>query len=41
MSKKTRAEELTELFHKTPEMQECKETAGSILNKLDRRTPSR
>ena len=35
MSKKTRAEELTELFLKTPEMQECKLAAGSIANKLD------
>lgn len=35
MPKKTRAEELTELFYKTPEMQECKQTAGSITNKLD------
>lgn len=35
MPKKTRAEELTEMFYKTPEMQECKQTAGSITNKLD------
>ena len=35
MPKKTRAEELTELFNKTPEMQECQQTAGSIKNRLD------
>lgn len=35
MPKKTRAEELTELFNETPEMQECQQTAGSITNKLD------
>ncbi len=35
MAQKTRAQELTEQFHKTPEMQECKQTAGSITNKLD------
>ncbi len=35
MPKKTKAAELTELFYKTPEMQECKQTAGSIANKLD------
>jgi hypothetical protein len=35
MPKKTRSEELTELFNKTPEMQECQQTAGSITNKLD------
>ena len=35
MSKRTRAEELTETFHRTPEMEECKQMAGSIANKLD------
>ena len=35
MPKKTRAEELTDLFYKTPEMQECKQTAGAINNSLD------
>lgn len=35
MPKKTKAAELTELFNKTPEMQECRQTAGSIANKLD------
>ena len=35
MPKKTKAAELTELFYKTPEMQECQQTAGSIANKLD------
>ncbi|HEV8414166.1 MAG TPA: hypothetical protein VGQ49_11265 [Bryobacteraceae bacterium] len=35
MPKKTRSEELTELFNKTPEMQECSQTAGAIANKLD------
>ena len=35
MPKKTRAEELAELFYQTPEMQECKQTAGSITGKLD------
>jgi hypothetical protein len=31
----SRAEQLTKLFLKTPEMQECRVTAGSITNKLD------
>lgn len=35
MPGKTRAAELTELFYKTPEMQECKLIAGTINNKLD------
>ena len=35
MSKKTKAQELTELFRKTPEMQECALVAGSIVSKLD------
>jgi hypothetical protein len=30
-----RAAELTALFLKTPEMQECKTTAGTLLNQLD------
>ena len=32
---RSRAAELTALFLKTPEMQECKTTAGTILNQLD------
>ena len=35
MATKTRAEDLTEQFNAMPEMQECKQTAGSIRNKLD------
>lgn len=35
MPNKTRAEEVTELFYQTPEMQEYKQTAGSITSKLD------
>jgi hypothetical protein len=31
----SRAQQLTNLFLKTPEMQECEVTAGSITNKLD------
>lgn len=34
MTKKSRAAELTELFNKTPEMQECKTTAGTLLNQV-------
>jgi hypothetical protein len=34
-AKKSRAEELTELFYKTPEMRECRETAGTVNNRLD------
>jgi hypothetical protein len=33
MAKKSRAE-LTELFNKTPEMQECKSTAGALVNQV-------
>jgi len=32
---KTRAQELTELFYKTPEMQECKQIAGTVNGRLD------
>ena len=35
VANKGRAAELTVLFLKTPEMQECKTTAGTILNQLD------
>ena len=35
MPKKTRSEELTAQFFQTPEMQECKQMAGSVNNKLD------
>ena len=34
MPKKSRAAELTELFYKTPEMQECKTTAGTFVNQV-------
>ena len=31
----SKAEKLTQLFHKTPEMQECRQTADSINNNLN------
>jgi hypothetical protein len=34
-TRKSRVEKLTELFYKTPEMQECRETAGTVNNRLD------
>jgi len=35
VANKSRAGELTALFLNTPEMQECKTTAGTLLNQLD------